>query len=295
MKKVKSFLRIFQQSFFPSVVYYKKLSRVNFKISLLYFIFLVLILNITLITSLILKNSPKKINNLLSSVTKVLEEFPNDYTIQIKQGSLITSYDKPKFFWLDYLDKKIPLLVIDKNLLLKQAKLYLSLSLLTSEGVMINPKFLCPKIGLIRIPLSYFNNLTFNKQTALLGYSFINSLKQSFIFFYIVSVFLIFLLITFSSLIVLTIYLLLSTLLVFLIFKFFLRRRFYLKKTFQIGFHAITFPLVLNYFLMVLPKINFPFTFDIPLTIFPLAYFLVILIFIFAGNYFAHLSNHDKI
>jgi len=295
MKKVKTFLRIFKQSFFPSVVYYKKLSRINFKISLLYFIFLVSFLNIILIASLILKNSPKKINKLLSSVAKVLEEFPNDYAIHIKQGFLITSYDKPKFFWLDYLDKKTPLLLIDKKLSLKQAKIYPSFFLLTSEELVINPKSLCPKIGIIRIPLTYFNDLTFNKQTALLGYSFINLLKQSLIFFYIASIFLIFFIITFSSLIVLTIYLLLSTLLVFLIFKFFLRRRFYFKKTFQIGFHAITFPLILNYFLMVLPKISLPFTFNIPLSFFPLAYFLVILIFIFSGNYFAHLSNHDKI
>ena len=288
-------MHILKQSFFPSFPYYKRIIRLPFNLSLKYFLSLFFILNIILISFFIWKNNPKRIKQFLYSLNQTLEKFPDDYTIYIKNGSLIASYDRPKFFWLDYLGKKELLLVVDESATPEKINMYDSLSLLTSKELVINFNLTKRSNKLYVLPLKNFGEITINKNEAFLVSKTLNLLIKLFIPLYIIIALITAMAIIFSLFLIIAIYLFLSSFFVFIIFKLFFKRKLSFHKTFQIGMHAVTFPLILNYFLVIVPKINLPLTFKPPFFLFPLAYFILILIFTFAGNYFAHLPNRDKI
>ena len=287
MKKVKAFFYIFFKSLIPNDSYYTKILRIRFIFSFKYFISLIVFLSLLLGFSLLLRYSPKKINLWLKSINSALTNFPSDLNIFIDKGYLISSYNRPYFFWLNDDKGRLKLIfVIDENASVEKIDQYQTKALLTKTDLFIK------KAGEIeKIPLSSFSQIVINKETLKTIHDRLSWIeKYSYILYFFIFIFILVLIFSLSFLINFF-YLFLASLLVFVLLKLKPKRKYHFKKIIQIGFHAATLPFFLNY-------LGFSFAYFLPLGVrlpiklpsFPLLFLFVLIIFVIVGVYKAY---HD--
>jgi len=288
IRKVKTFLHIFYNSLIPHARYYSRIIKVNFSFSLKYFLTLIVILNIFFIISFVVKYSPKKINIVLGTLITSLRQFPNDLTIMINNGRLITSYNRPYFLWLDYQDKKQLLLVIDETATAKKAQLYKSYSLLTANELVINN---LKNNNLSSLPLSYLQDQTINKEKTMMFVSVLDKIQGLLPLLSLILILALIIILPIASFAITIIYLLLSALLVFFLYKFFIKKHFRFKKILQVSFHSATLPLLIDYGLIIF-RPTMRLTVNVPTLPFPLLFFILLALFIAVGVYEAHAKHN---
>jgi len=293
MKKVKAFFYIFFKSIIPNYSYYTKILKIRFNFSFKYFVFLIVFLNFLFWLSLVYRYSPQKIKFWLNNINSVLINFPSDLNVFIEKGYLISSYDRPYFLWLnDYKGRIRLFLVIDESGTAEKIDQYKTRVLLTKTDLFIK---LRDKIE--RIPLIYFDKFFINKEILSSFALLISSLNNNFFYLYYFFIFaLIFILMTAFSLIVNFFYLFLASLLVFIFLRLLKKEEKHrLKKVFQIGCHAATLPIFLDYF--IFSFVDF-LPIKIQLTIkpitFPLIFLFFLILFIAFGIYEAYAYNYTN-
>jgi hypothetical protein len=90
-----------------------------------------------------------------------LANFPSDLNIFIDKGYLISSYNRPYFFWLRDEKERLKLVfVIDESASEEKINQYPTKALLTKTDLLIKGAGKVKKI-----PLSSFNQIVFNKET----------------------------------------------------------------------------------------------------------------------------------
>ncbi len=292
MKKVKTFIHVFINSLIPQTNYYPKILHTNFFFSLQYYILLLLILSIIFLVSLPFKYSPNKINAELDAVIAGLNQFPDNLKININNGDLITNYDRPYLMWIDYNNQKILLFAVDESDSLPNSDLK-PILLLTGQNLQVN-------LGGNRSSVIPLNNLKIKTIDKQLTNSLITSITifQRLLPIFAIGLFLIMLiLVPIGSFIINTIYILIASLIAYGVFRIFIKRQPSFKKTLQISFHAITLPLIIDYFLIITkPTIytnngNIP---KIPVAL-PLLFLILLSVFVFGGIYEAHYRHIKKV
>ncbi len=294
-RKVKTFFHVFQGSFFPHAVYYRKITRSPFSFSLKYFISLIFILNFIFFCYVVLKYNPTRLNNFLVNLTQVTRSIPKELVININNGALFTNYNRPYFFWLKNKDKKNLLLVIDETASPEKIDTYNSYILITNREIVIKKKLSSLKDFRI-FPLKNFNKKIIDQKDFQKTATFFTFLHNFFYFFYFIAIFCLFIFLPLLSLGITFFYLTIISLLVYLFFKTYYHKKIHFKKTLQLSFHAVTLPLLLDYFLMIF-KPTFPVNIHSQLSIpAPLIFLILLTIFVFAAVYEAyqdqHLPNH---
>lgn len=292
---VKSFLHVFLNSLIPNAPYYSKILKTKFSFSLKYIVSLILILNLVFIAVFSLRFNPGKIGSIFDRLVLTLDKFPSDLTISLRKGTLKTNYNRPYFLWLDYQNKKKLILVIDESASPQKIDIYTSILLLTTRELVINNKKYNQTSTII--PLAYFGNQTINKQNIALIAERLVTLRKLLPIILIAILALLIIIIPISSVLITGFYLLLINIVVYGLTKLFIIKKAHFKKTLQISFHAATFPLVLDYFLIAFqPALklgrNPPNVLQqIP---FPLLFLILLTVFAFAGVYEAHRNDGKK-
>ncbi|MBI2641655.1 DUF1189 family protein [Candidatus Roizmanbacteria bacterium] len=282
MTKLKTFWHVFTNSLIPNTSYYHKILKSPFSFSLKYFLTLIVILNLLFGAFLALKLNPWKIHETFQSLVSSLDEFPNNLTISVKDGVLMTNYNKPYFLWFDYKDSKRLLLVIDETATAEKIYEYRSDMLLTrGELVIRNPKD-TSEIQILN--LSYVNQQTINKDIILKVQEYIREITRFILLSYPLLLILTMIFLVLASFFSTALYLVIASAVVYIFYLFFLRKKTQptFKNAFQISLHSITTPLLLNYVLGM-------FYLGIPLL--PFFFLFLIVVFTFAGIYDAHLHN----
>jgi len=291
MKKVKAFFYVFLKSFIPNSSYYTKILKIRFLFSFKYFIALIIFLNFLLGLSFLYRYSPQKVNYWLKTVYSALNNFPSDLNVFIDKGYLISSYNRPYFFWLNDEKGRLRLfLVIDESASVEKINQYQTKVLLTK-----NDLFIKTANQTKRISLNSFDKIVINKKTVNTIAQQLSLVKKFFypLYFFIFLLLLIFI-IGFSFFINLF-YLFLASFLVFILLKLRPLKKYHFKKVFQISFHAATLPFLLDY-------LTFSFPYLLPIKIylpikplpFPLLFLFLLIIFIIAGVYEAYYYNHHQ-
>jgi hypothetical protein len=291
MKKVKAFFYIFFKSLIPNYSYYTKILKIRFLFSFKYFVSLIVFLNFLLGVSLLYRYSPQKINFWLKSVDSALANFPSDLNIFIDKGYLISSYNRPYFFWLRDEKERLKLVfVIDESASEEKINQYQTKALLTKTDLFIK------EAGKVKkIPLSSFNQIIFNKETSKIIRQRLFFIEKFFYIFYFF-IFLFILVSTFLfSFLINLFYLFIASLLVFVLLKLKPEKKYHFKKVFQISFHAATLPLFLDY-------LSFSFPYFLPVRVhlpikplpFPLIFLFLLIIFVIVGVYEAYYNNHHR-
>jgi len=290
MKKVKAFFYIFLKSLIPNYSYYTKILKTRFLFSFKYFVSLIVFLNFLLGVSLLYRYSPQKINFWLKSVNSALANFPSDLNIFIDKGYLISSYNRPYFFWLRDEKERLKLVfVIDESASEEKINQYQTKALLTKTDLFIK------EAGKVKkIPLSSFNQIIFNKETLKIIRQRLFFIEKFFYIFYFFIFLFIFVFTFLFSFLVNLFYLFIASLLVFVLLKLKPEKKYHFKKVFQISFHAATLPLFLDY-------LGFSFPYFLPIRVrlpikpppFPLIFLFLLIIFIIIGVYEAYYNNHS--
>lgn len=266
-KKVKTFFHVFTKSLLPQSGYYRKIVKTGLSFSLKYFIFLSILIYLFFILVLIFRIKPVKLIQWKTNIVNNLSEYPDDLVINVENGSLMTTYNRPYFFWLNDIDKKNLILVVDQTALPDKILEYRSLFLLTGNS------FVTRKNDSITIvPLK---NLSFriDKNFATGALSSLTTGLLLMLF----SIFILFLLIILPLIILFTnlFYLFIAGFLIFIVCRFFSQKIPY-KKILQLSFHSSTTPLLISYGLCRLH---------------PLCLFFLIVIFLGAGVYEAYFDK----
>jgi len=259
-KKVKMFWYVLKNSLIPQKKYYKHISQASFSFSIKYLFILTLILNLFLFTYLGLKYNPNKLKSLFSQISKSLDSYPDDLSIMINKGHLLTTYDRPFFLWLNLKNKVIPLLVIDETARETKINQYKSIFLLTSNYLVYKQpqsSSNLEKVSLKTIPTCFIHKGTINKTTISKLQNILN-IGSSYIYFWFI-LFMVLLIIILPT----TFFLFLIIFLFFLSIIFYLISRIFTSKTsfiniFKFSFHSTTLPLLLAYVLNY-KTINFSF------------------------------------
>ncbi|MBI3366093.1 DUF1189 family protein [Candidatus Roizmanbacteria bacterium] len=260
----------------------------SFSSSFKYFLAMLFVFNMVFVTSIFIRHDPKKINTILSAFSLHLAQYPQDLTVSIKKGKLITNYNRPYLLWLDYEDKKNLFLVIDETATPKKIQLYKSFILLTSSELVVNDT---KTRSFSTLPLSYINDQKVTKEKVNQFVNGIDAIRSLFPLVYIAVVFFFLTILPIASLIVTFLYLLFSSCVVFAVYRFFAKKHFKFKRILQVSFHAVTLPLLLDYTLIILrPTIKMnPHLFtplrQIP---FPILFIIILSFFVAAGVYEAH-------
>ena len=290
--KVKTFLHVFWKSLLPQSEYYQKILTTKFRFSLRYFLTLIIIINIVFIVHLFFRFNPKRIINLTDNIINTLNNIPDDLTIIINKGTLMTTYNRPYLFWLNDQEKTKLLLVIDQNATPEMIRQYQSYLLVTAKEIVINPDKIKQKTQ--SIPLNYTINQTIDKKSFTAVSKSLSRIKALLPFFYFVF-FIIMVALTplFSSLVTL-LYLAIACLITYVIFHFFMQKRIHAKKIIQISFHAVTLPLLVDYFFIMFQRlvttgiVSLPNIKPIP---FPYLFIALLTVFVFGGTYEAYLDS----
>ncbi|MFN4212556.1 MAG: hypothetical protein ACK4FL_01165 [Microgenomates group bacterium] len=295
MKKVKSFFHIFKNSLIPTSNYYHKIIRTPLKFSFKYFITLIFLLTLFLFLVLGKNFNPKKILTILNSLNLSLENYPSDLTIYIDNGTALSNYNHPYFFWLDNQNKKTLLFVFDETAELSKIKTYKSFILMNSKNLVFNLN----QIGLDKNfyiqPLNQLPNQKFGKDQVLQINNLLKKIIKNYPLIYLSLGFSIFALIFIFTTFFTLFYLLLSTIIVFIAWRFFLKKKFHLKKIFQISLHTATFPLILDYLLFVsIPAVNLGISPQLAKALFPVSFLILLSVFTFTGVYHAHFEKSKK-
>lgn len=294
VRKVKTFLHVFLRSLIPHTLYYPKILKTPFSFSLKYFLAMLFVLNVLFLGSFFIRYSPNKIYSLLSSLSTSLSSYPSDLIISLKKGGLMTNNNRPYLLWLDYQNKKNLLLVIDETATPKKIQLYRSSLLFTSNDVTIRD---VKTNTLSTLPLNYFDDQKITKAMMNRAVRGINTVLSYFPLLYGSFIVLFAVLLPTASFLVTFLYLLFSSGIVFLAYRFFAKKHFKIKKIIQVSFHAATFPLLLDYSLIILrPTIQMGSNAFLPLRQipFPLLFLTMLAFFVAVGVYEAHAEETHK-
>lgn len=290
-RKVKTFFHVFRGSLFPQPAYYHKITKASFSFSLKYFISLIFILNLIFVSYLIVKYNPGKSNRFLSNITREINLIPKEFVININQGNLFTNHNRPYFFWSMYNNRKKLLLVIDETASPDKINIYNTYILVTGREIVIKNDSSASNtfkiLSLKNIGRRSFDKKDFEKIAIVLA-----TISKLLYVFYIIAIPFLLILLPFLSIIITLIYLIIISLIVYLFFKTYYHKRIHFKKTLQLSFHAVTLPLVLDYFLMIFePTIpaNIRLKLFIPT---PLAFLIILAMFVFAAVYEAYMAKH---
>src|SRR3989338_1929161 len=247
--KVKTFFHIFTGSLIPRSIYYHKIPHVRYRFSGLYFFFLIVFLNAIFTGFVVIKMNPFRVQQVTQSLLTALENYPNNLTIKIQNGSMTTNSDKPYLLWLDYQDKKHLLVVVDQEASPSKISEYNSFLLLTgNEIVYWNRNYCSKQIGTVSYPF----NEEITIQTVKRIQNAIIKLVTILLLSYPSLAILLFLLFTVSSFVVTLGYLLIASAGVYLLFGLLKKKnRLPFRKMFQISLHAVTPPFVFNYFFTI--------------------------------------------
>jgi hypothetical protein len=294
VRKVKTFLHVFLRSLIPHTLYYSKILKAPFFFSFKYFIALLFALNLLFVGSFLVRYNPKKVYSVLSSFSTSLSSYPSDLVISVENGRLITNNNRPYLLWFDYQDKKNLLLVIDETATSRKIQLYRASLLLTSNELVIRD---VRTNTLSALPINYLDDQKITKAKVNQVVQGINISLSYFPLLYTGFVGLLAVLLPAVSFLVTSLYLLFSSCIVYLVYKFFAKKHFRLKKIIQVSFHAATFPLLLDYLLIILqPTIRMGPNAFLPLRQipFPLLFLMVLAFFIAVGIYEAHAEESHK-
>jgi len=291
MKKVKAFFYVFLKSFVPNSYYYTKILKTRFLFSFKYFIALIVFLNFLFGLGFLFRYPPQKINYWLKAIDSALTNFPSDLNVFIDKGYLISSYNRPYFFWLNDEKGRLRLIfVVDESGYLEKINQYKTFILLTKTDL-----FIKTKNEIKKIPLKSFNEIIINKETIKSVLQPLSLIKKFFYPFYFFILLFIFGLITVTSFFINLFYLFLASGIVFVLLKLRLKKKYHFKKVFQISFHASTLPLFLDYLIFSFPYL-LPIRIYLPIKLppFPLIFLFLLIIFIIVGVYEAYYRNHHQ-
>lgn len=291
-KKVKTFFHVFKGSLFPQSDYYSKIPKASFRFSLKYFISLVLILNFILIILIFVKYNPGRIGRLLDGVVISLKNFPEELVINVRKGRIFTSYNRPYFLWTDFDGQKKLLLVIDETADPTKINQYRSYVLITSTEIIFKTdKLLGEKSNVIS--LNRLGDQTFNNKTNQKIIQNLTTIKNRLLFSYFFIIPGLMILLPISSFLITLFYLAIISLIVCIIFKVYFHKRIHYKKTLQVALHAVTFPLILDYFLIIF-RPSIPVNIEVrPMLPTPLVFLILLAIYVFAAVYQAY-ENGNK-
>lgn len=288
LRIVKTFFHNFIKSLFPHAGYYSKIIRSPFSSSFKYLVMFLLVLNVSLVLFIVSQFNPNKVSMFLSSYSASLNSYPDDLVISIHKGRLLTNYSRPYLLWIDQQGEKNLLAVVDETATPDKIRLYGASVLLTSQDAVINNT----GTGNVSVfPLQILDDQKITKQQMNSLVQLINKIRFVFPMLYILILLFLIIFIPLISLIITFVYLFLASIIVFLVFKLFLQKHFHFRKIFQISFHAITFPLLLDYSLIVIrPTINSGpgFLMAIKQIPFPMLFLIILAVFVAVGVYEAH-------
>ncbi len=259
MRKVKTFLYIFTNSLFPLAGYYKKILKTRFAFSCKYIITLIVILHILFATIFFIKFSfvDQSFSQLNRNLFEMLNSYPSDLVIRIKNSQLTTNYDHPYIMWFDLKKFPTPVLAIDSFAQPEKINEYRSLALLHDNAVTLRN----PRTGrILSYPFPPHNEylITKNRVTNMQNILF-DTFAIRLTVIIVAGYIGINILLLFSFIILKIIYLLLFSFVLFFIMRFVLKNiHVHYKKIVQISFHASTIPLIFEY-LVITSKIRFSF------------------------------------
>lgn len=236
-KKVKTFFHVFTKSLLPQPEYYRKIIKTGFFFSFKYFLSLLVLIYFVSVFSIFMKFNPVKIIYWKTYLTANLNRYPDDLVINVENGSLMTTYNRPYFLWADNYDKKKLLLVIDQMALPDKIYEYRSSFLLTGDSLVVRKNDRLTVVPLknlsFRIDKELLVNASGSISTGLLLITF--------------SIFILFLVLVFPLIIFLAnlLYLLIISFFVLIGLKIVSRKISY-KKILQLSFHSSTIPLIIS-------------------------------------------------
>ena len=293
-QKVKTFFYVFKHGLFPQPDYYSKIPKTSFRFSLKYLISLVIVLNLLLVVFVTIKNNPTRIGRFIDSMRSGFQTYPADLVINIDKGRLFTSYNRPYFFWLNIEGKQKLILAIDEGATVDKINTYHSYFLLTNKEMVVKNDRLINQ-AFDTLPLTFFGNQSFDKRTSQQITQVFSSLKKNLLLYYLTIVALMIIFLPIFSFLTTFFYLLIIGLFIYLIFKIFFHKKIHYKKILQLAFHAVTLPLLIDYFLIILkPSIqtNLELKTNLPS---PLAFLILLLIFVCAAVYEAYQNHQHKL
>jgi len=241
MKYLKSFLRVFGSSLFPTDKYYRTIPEHKLSFSLKYFFTLIVIISLfTSVVSYGVLYPEKNINNIKSGVDEFLNSYPKDLKIEIKNGMLSTNLGGIYKFWWTGISN--PVLVINESADLQKMVDYKAL-IVISKDKMIGKKFNTNQYEISPI------NPAINSQ---FDYSYIQSAKKTvneiftlMPFLWVILLILIYAIVPIILTAVKITYLFLISLVVFVIFKIISRKLEFIK-VFQLSLHSSTLPTIVG-------------------------------------------------
>lgn len=277
-KKVKTFFLDFRNSLIPQPSFYKRLLRVSFSHSVSYFITLVFFLNTVFLILFITKVNPVRLTEIKNSIVNELNAFPENLTIHINDGYIMSSTNRPYFFWITHEHKKLLLGVVDEDATPEKINEYGSFFLITNNMFVFNKN----KLPIIINSLSLAEvNETINREWTKSLAIFINQIYPfALVLFFLISL----AVIPIVTLFINGIIIMLGSLGSFILFKFFTKKHTF-KKTLQITLHSSSLPLIiLGISSLLNPTIH---NLRIPL-------FLLIVIFSICALYEAYIDRDDR-
>lgn len=283
-QKVKTFFHVFRYSLIPHSNYYSKIPKVRFRFSLKYFISLIVGLNLIFVLFLSTKYNPAKINQFIDDIVYNLNHYPADLEINLDKGRLITSYNRPYFLWATLGVQKKLLIVIDENAKPEKINTYNSIVLVTRTDIVMKTGNKDTNTFTV-YPLSYISNQQITRKSIEQTIQTLNFIKTLVFWGYLIIMPLLLILLPLLSFAITIIYLLIISLIIYYIFKIYYRKNIHFKKTLQISLHAVTFPLILDYFLLISkPCITANINVQ-PILTTPVAFLLLLTVFVFVAVY----------
>lgn len=288
MKKVKTYFRTFINSLIPYPPYYSKIPRKNFFYSMSYFLILLFTLNLIFITSIYSKLNYNNARTVFSSIISSLKQIPNDFYLQIDNGSLIKSYNRPFFFWINNPYKKL-IIVVDENAQPEKIRSYNSLFLLTANDLVT-----FSNNSVQSTPLSSFGKITINKTVLQSSSDKLQTIVKFLPLIYICIIIILVLVVNIASLLTTLFYLFIASLIGYFTYRLVTKKFVSFKKSLQIAFHAATLPILVDYFIIMKPSLPFKFSFSIPQHLFPVVFIFLLSLFVFTGIYEAHVKHKQS-
>lgn len=268
MKKVKSIMQVYLDNLIPNNNFFQHIDKVSFIKSFIYFVLLVIFFELISIGMLFLKFNPWRMTNLTRAFTKELNNYPPDLTVHIDKN-LISTYNRPYFFWLNFENKKKLILVINETASSQDINNYKTLILLTGSEIVIKDKS-----SFSNLPLSSLGKITINKENIIFLQKLLNRIIIFMPLIYLLIFIILLLFIPFSILAILVDLIIVVAIFYFL-FKFFTKKQINFIKIMQISFYAVTLPITLRCILNILFNTH-------PSR---LSFFFLIFIFVFGALY----------
>lgn len=239
-KNVKTFLQDFVNSLIPQPEFYKKILKKRLSYSLKYFVALIFFINFIFFAVTLVGIDFKQFNEMKNSVVRSLNEYPQDLKIYITKGSLMTTYDRPYFLWLDYAGSKNLLLVVDKAATKEDIGKYGSALLLTHDHLFFNRQKL--NVDDDSIPLSHATFAIDKDSVSALN----NTIQNYMPYLFALVVFIALIISPIFSFVYMFILILISSAISYILYNFVDKKHNH-KATLQLSLHASTVPILVFY------------------------------------------------